>query len=156
MIFCICIKSLSNKQYILAITHTGERIIIKTADKAKFFDIKKGTTRIVFLIGKYAIKFPYWRLFKPRAYRNFLNGILGNLSEVEFGTCNAPELAPVLFYVWGGFMVVMPRTTPLTREEWESFDFDKHFKLFHSDLSERKPDSFGKLNNKIVAVDYGN
>jgi hypothetical protein len=64
-------------------------------------------------------------------------------------------------------MIVMPRCDPLPRSEWEhGVDYisdswwlgtdggtEEGFSL--CDLVEDKYDSFGLLNGKIVAVDYG-
>jgi hypothetical protein len=115
--------------------------------------IRYGTTRTVLLIGSLAIKIPSvteWRLF--------LLGLLANMQEVKFSKTKWEELCPILFYLPLGFLVVMKRCESLTRQQFESFDIDDfrekpdHLITF----VENKIDSFGILNGKIVAVDYGN
>jgi hypothetical protein len=114
----------------------------------RFKIMKQGATRNVFLIGRYAIKIP--RLVE---WRLFLNGLLANMQEVTFSETKWEEFCPVLFHFPLGFMVVMKRCDPLTRYQWDSFDVD----AFRENVMfvENKMDSFGILNGKIVAVDYG-
>ena len=119
----------------------------------KRLDIKRayGTHRTVFLLGSYAFKFPVvveWRLF--------LCGLLANMQEVTFSRTGWPELCPVVFALPGGFLNVMRRAEPLTREEFFALDFKAFVEKpdYHVPV-EDKLDSFGKLNGEIVAVDYG-
>ena len=124
---------------------------------------KFGTTRVVYLIGKYAIKFPVlveWRLF--------LQGLLGNMMERDFTKWNIDEkLCPVIFSVWGGFCNIMPRCESVTEdnfpdgwefEEWSEatiVDTPTHHITIAGLPVEKKLSSFGLLNGKLVAVDYG-
>lgn len=111
-----------------------------------------GTSRIVLLIGNYAVKVPSfveWRLF--------LLGLLANMQERRFSEHGWEELCPVLWSIYGGFMIVMRRAEPLTREQFDSFDAEAW--LERDDYvvpAEPKMDSFGWLDGKIVAIDYGN
>lgn len=114
-----------------------------------------GTTRTVILIGRYAIKFPAmteWRLF--------LLGLLANMQERNFSRCGWPELCPVLFSVSGGWLVVMRRARALTDDEWLAMsEPDLHAFINKPEYcipAEIKCDSFGWLDGKLVAVDYGN
>jgi hypothetical protein len=114
-----------------------------------------GTTRTVFRVGRWAIKVPAtveWRLF--------LLGLLANMQETKFSACGWPELCPVLFAIPGGFCVVMRRARILTDEEWFKLsDADLHNLINTADYTvpaELKPDSFGWLDGRLVAVDYGN
>lgn len=112
---------------------------------------KFGTHRTVYLIGNYAIKRPVfveWRLF--------LHGLLANMQERTFGKMDWPELCPVIFGMPGGWFIVMRRAEPLPREQWEHFNYDVW--VDREDYTvpvENKLDSFGLINNHIVAVDYG-
>lgn len=111
-----------------------------------------GVTRTVILVGRLALKFPAvgeWRLF--------LLGLLANMQERQFGRAGWPELCPVLWSIPGGWLVVMARAREMTTEEFEAFDFDR-FVLGGTYVVpvERKADSFGWLDGRVVAIDYGN
>lgn len=113
--------------------------------------VRYGTHRTVYLIGKYAIKRPVfveWRLF--------LKGLLANMQEAQFSRTGWPELCPVVFACPGGFFIVMRRAEPL--------DFDTFWLMNVSTFQNRgsyhvpvenKLDSFGVLDGRVVAVDYG-
>lgn len=105
-----------------------------------------GVTRTVWLIGKYALKFP-----RLSEWRLFLLGLLANMQEALFsGTW--PELCPVIWSLPGGFLVVMKRAESISDEDFDNLD-----KARFKDLPvEMKSDSFGLLNGKVVIVDYGN
>lgn len=108
-------------------------------------NIKKGSTRIVILIFNIAIKIPNffsWRLF--------LQGLLANMQEKTFNEYSS-LLCPVIFYIPGGFFIVMPKCFSL-KEKDRKYMFKKAKNL---DI-EQKLCSFGWLNKKVVAVDYGN
>lgn len=119
--------------------------------------LRHGTTRTVFLIGRYAIKLPAiteWRLF--------LMGLLGNMQERRFDRMRYPGLCPVLFGCPGGWFLIARRAHPLSWREFEELDYGK-FIQGDQDLPkgewilpvENKQSSFGILNGRIVAVDYG-
>lgn len=117
------------------------------------FAIYFGSTRIAIALFRWVVKFPAlteWRLFKL--------GIQANLREVGMAKKGSPSLCPVYAPIPIGLAILMPRTRPLTRTEWDSFNFDVWIR--ESGLSdnhvEHKLDSFGWLNERIVAVDYGN
>ena len=113
-----------------------------------------GTTRWVLLTRNYAIKLPTlidWRLF--------LLGLLANMNERFFYLSfqkGSPELAqrlcPIVFSAPGGWLVVMRRAQPLDRDDFE-LCAQINWKYIPV---ERKPDSFGWFEGRIVAIDYGN
>jgi len=113
-----------------------------------------GTTRTTILIGRFAIKIPatvQWNLF--------LKGLLGNLQEAKFSKVDH-RLCPVIFAMPLGFLNVMPRCEMLSRDvffalDYEAFTSESNGIFCLSDMVEKKLDSFGMLNGKIVAVDYG-
>lgn len=128
--------------------------------------LDNGVTRIVILVGPWAIKIARFNYSWP----NFLRGLLANMQERDFSKTGWPELCPVLFAMWGGFISIMPRCTPLTDDQWNSFDFDGFAEPrdWHEERIvkgkypeeryvpvENKRCSFGVLNDRIVAVDYG-
>lgn len=114
-----------------------------------------GSTRTVILIGAYAVKIPgAWAW--PRRYRSFLQGLLANASEREFSRAGWEGLCPLTFSLPGGWLNVMRRARPITREEWFAFDFTSFANRGDWILpAEEKMDSFGVLNGEIVAIDYG-
>lgn len=110
-----------------------------------------GTHRTTYLIGRWAIKVPVfveWRLF--------LHGLLANMQERNFSKTGWPELCPVIFSVPGGWFLVMRKAEALTRDEFFNLDYKAFVeKPDYVVPVEDKPDSFGKINGQIVAVDYG-
>ena len=112
--------------------------------------IKWGSTRTVILTNRFAFKIPYIGL-----WRHFLLGLLANMQERQWHGMSA-KLCPVTSAIPGGFLLVMPRASELSREAFDQFDFEGFVE--HDDFVlpvENKLDSFGKLNGQIVAIDYG-
>lgn len=125
--------------------------------------VKFGITRFVFVTRRFAVKIPQFKY----GWKNFLGGLQGNLQEVEFWRASHDSrLCPVLFSVWGGWIVIMPACKELTEQElMDKVDW-KHFKPYldgfiESDLEswdipvEYKSDSFGWYKGRVVAIDYG-
>ena len=109
-----------------------------------------GATRIVLLVGPYAIKIPSileWRLF--------LLGLLANMQERAFSKLGWPELCPIIGSVPGGWLVIMRRAREMTPDE---FDLFRQFceESEHDIPTEYKSTSFGWLDGKPVVIDYGN
>ena len=75
----------------------------------------------MFLTKHYAIKIPRfveWRLF--------LFGLLANMQEARFWWhLHSEKLCPVVWSLHGGFCVIMPRTHPLTQEDYTALDFEQ-------------------------------
>lgn len=114
---------------------------------------RRGITREVVLTRRYAIKVPRM----VYGWRMFLCGLLANMQERAFGRCGWPELCPVVFSLPGGWLVVMRRAQPLSAAEWAAFDAVTFCNQAHRVLPvEHKQDSFGKIDGRVVAVDYGN
>lgn len=110
-----------------------------------------GVTREVLLVGGYAIKIP--KLIY--GWRNFLQGLMANMQEVDFSRAGWPELCPIVFAVPGGWLTVMRRARVMTESEWVEFDVDTFCNGSNIIPAEPKHDSFGWLDGKIVAIDYG-
>lgn len=108
---------------------------------------RRGRNRWVLLIGSYAVKFP-----SPRCWQDFLFGLLNNLREARDGSL--PGRCPVVARFPLGLVIVMRRAVPLDEREFASFHAYE-FCREHGISAEQKPDSFGKLNGRIVALDYG-
>lgn len=112
---------------------------------------KSGITREVFIIGNYAIKVP-----SMRSWKGFLWGLLANMQEKVWWNDKDKRLCPVLFSLPGGFLAVMPKVTVMTDDEFDGFDYESFIHLHPYDIPvESKSDSFGYLDGKVVAIDYG-
>lgn len=113
-------------------------------------EIKYGSSRTVILTKNYAFKLPY-----IGRWRNFLWGLLANMQEVDFNTLNDERLAKVIFHLPAGFLVVMKRAEPLTTFNKKFFaEFCAKRKGLELP-TELKKDSFGYIDGKLVAIDYG-
>lgn len=114
---------------------------------AKQVEIRRGTTRDVVLVGSYAFKFP-----TLASWRQFLGGLLANLCEYDWWKSGfmRDHLCPITFRLPGGFLVVMRRASPLTKEEYDGTDFDDFAGL----PMDNHIENFGKLDGRTVMVDY--
>lgn len=119
--------------------------------------LRRGITREVLLLGPVALKFP-----SARSWRLFLQGLLANMQEKRFSHVSK-NLCPVTTILPGGFCNAMPRVLPLSEADfsrlWDN-DGAPMARLIVDNQTElpiefSKPDSFGWLNGRIVAVDYG-
>ena len=111
-------------------------------------ELKKGTTRRVLLIGKYAIKFP-----RVNRWKSFLRGVLANLDEMMWYK-NSPnewkqKLCPSLFTL-GGLFLISRRAEPIDLEDYQELDLGYYDPL----PLDCKICNFGKFENRIVLVDY--
>lgn len=114
---------------------------------------RDGISRAVLLVGPWAIKIPKSRYGWP----NFLRGLLANLQEARFSRAGWPELCPVVFALWGGWLIVQRRARHFTEEEWDRFDAEAFCDRGDYVVpAEAKSSSFGWLDGRAVAVDYGN
>ncbi len=108
--------------------------------------VRSGITRIVWLIGPYAIKIP-----NPRyGWDKFLRGLLSNMTEYRFTPLAEKfNLTPVIWSLWGGWLNIQLRCEPITDEEFS--------RLNESDwmTCDFKRENFGKLNGRILLLDYG-
>jgi hypothetical protein len=117
---------------------------------------RSGATRVVYLIGRWAIKRP-----RIDGWPKVLQGLLANLQERRFSRFADETFCPVLFADPLGMVVVMRRAqtighalpdavfTELTRVE------DCEGNEYHHTLFDNSPHNFGWLGNRFVAVDYG-
>lgn len=113
----------------------------------------KGSTRVVFGIGRYVIKIPRLNAddkFYGRVI-SILKGWKGNRFEYIWSKANIyPYLAKVKLSMMFSFIIVMERA--------EELDVESYFKLDKSDYKfggfEFKNDSFGIINNEIKIIDY--
>jgi hypothetical protein len=101
-------------------------------------------------------------LTQRRAWKfpsSFLRGLLANLQETAFSELDWPELCPVVFALPLGLLVVMPRARlcpPAYLDDPRAFEpllYPVHGQ--YAVPAEPKPSSFGLLDGRVVAVDYG-
>lgn len=110
---------------------------------------KSGCTRLVLLVGKYAIKIPRF----DYGWKLGLCGLLANMQEKEFSPISE-KACSVILSIPGGFLNVMPRCDPITDSQWS--DIKSACPLSWLPLPvELKRDSFGVYKNRVVVVDYG-
>lgn len=115
-----------------------------------FLKIERGCSRTVFLIWTYAVKFP-----SGRNWKSFLKGMLHNMQETVVSTMRLEHLCPVIFSSWLGIFIIMPRCQELTEPEYKNLNIKCRFRSECIIQIEDKSSSFGWLNCKIVAIDYG-
>lgn len=119
-------------------------------------EIHKGTTRTVFLIGNYAIKIArFWSEFNERKLKTFLKGLLANIDEYYWWNLSYKQelLCPVLCKSPLGLILIMKRTQKLRQDEYNRIKFTELYKGLPLD---NQICNFGKLNDKIVLIDYAN
>lgn len=123
-----------------------------THSKEPFIN-KKGCTRWVICIDNVAFKFPAltnWRMFNL--------GRKANIKEWERSWLSDQRIsyAKTLLCVRGGLLNIQQRAKMFSRSEWLDRAGDiiivKDVMFPHVEM---KMDSFGYINGKIVAVDYG-
>lgn len=103
----------------------------------------EGRNRFVILTRRHAIKFP-----SLRSWRDFLFGVLNNLNERD--SCrNHPAYCPVLWSAPGGLAIVMPRAKIMDDAAFAQI------KAPAAPGAEHKASSWGTINGRLVAVDYG-
>lgn len=130
----------------------GSRNSISSLLKTMKILFHSGVTRTVILTKRWAIKIPSIAY----GWKFFLYGFLANMQEVDWRGFDS-RLCPILLYLPYGFLVVMPRCRPLTDDEfivevpegWIAMETGCELPV------EMKTCSFGRLNGRIVAVDYG-
>lgn len=113
---------------------------------------KSGCTRYVILTKRYAIKIPQFKY----TWQLFLKGLLANMQEILFSKMKDERMCPVLFYVPGGWLLIMPRCKEIEENKFDKIDLSKFWSNEKFVVPvENKIDSFGILDGKVVAIDYG-
>lgn len=114
--------------------------------------VRRGATRTVLLVGRYAVKVPSFRGVCTRDFRGRLAslaaGLLANQSEHLWYQYEGWDgrVAPVLHSWLGGFVQVYPRCDPLPdRAVLPSLE---------PCPGDVKPDNFGVLGRRVVRLDY--
>jgi hypothetical protein len=117
--------------------------------------IRRGVTRTVFLVGRWAVKVPSLRggmYGKGHRLASFCQGVLSNQSERQWHDYEgwAGQVAPVLHSWLGGIVQVYPRCEPVGGDDYwarEQPDMDP-------DPGDRKAENYGMLAGRLVRVDY--
>lgn len=118
-----------------------------------------GHGRIVFLVGKYAVKFPIFITTRPARP---VFGMMENIIERYWLTANCHQrtmtgnypLAKIYFADPGGFILVAERCRPVTDDEWESAELTEVMKFGR--FVDNSRTNFGvTADGRIVWVDYG-
>lgn len=107
--------------------------------------VTEGCNRFVVLTRRRAIKFP-----SLRSWRDFLFGLLNNLHERKISG-DHPAHCPVQWADPLGLIVIMPRCKSIGPDEFESMASA----LPEGTMAERKCSSWGWLDGRLVALDYG-
>jgi hypothetical protein len=135
-----------------------------------------GEQRWIVLCGSLVLKSPR-TAWGNGCLSRFRLGLRANQQEARFSLTGWPELCPVVAKIPGGLLNVMLRAKPLSDEEWSEFDYQSFVARCSPDdpwwhersmaagyaiapaeglvPAECKPNSFGVLRRRIVAVDYG-
>jgi hypothetical protein len=118
--------------------------------------IERGCTRVVLLVGKYAIKFPSGDM----GYRGFLKGILDNLGEAGVSKWSpALSVTKTLYCNCSGLVLVAERARQVQHVGLYQVDLARlcaidplHSQFYKDDA---KPDNFGyDEKNRLVKLDY--
>lgn len=121
------------------------------------FNVKihtNGVTRIVILIGKYAIKVPNFTY----SHDNFLKGCSANWNERAFcrmfknttGTEIYHRVAPSYFCSWFGLIQIQARCNPYA----DSLSKTALEYLFNQVCTDIKSDNIGIYKGRLVCFDY--
>jgi len=105
--------------------------------------IRQGQTRIVLLIGKWALKFPHIL----NGWRFFLLGLLANINERRWSG-HDKRLCPVLWAFPMGFLLRMRRA-----ELWPQDGSFPH--MVGLPFLDPQVANFGMLDGEPVSLDYG-
>lgn len=114
--------------------------------------MRQGVTRLVLLIGKYAIKIPNFTY----SHQNFLSGCLANHNERLF--CKQykgmPQLDKVAYTYYSSLFGLL---NIQRRAEIVPFDISSDRSIresFRGVCHDFKNENFGFINDKIVCIDY--
>lgn len=127
---------------------------------AKFFGIAKGTTRVVLLIGKYAVKFPLMS-----SWTSFATGWVANLTEKRVSAVCPNYFLPIKWASWSGLFIVFPRVKVVRQDNWlpKAFLTDLHDQanddndeaLVARRYCEYLPANYAMYMGRPVCIDYG-
>lgn len=116
---------------------------------------RQGVTRIVILIGEYAIKIPNFTV----CHKHFLQGCYANWSERDYYKNSINKqyennmvewVAPSYFCLWFGLVQIQARCIPLLK------NLNEEQREFYKPLvwGDNKKENFGWYKGKLVCLDY--
>lgn len=112
--------------------------------------IHLGATRVVICVHRWAFKLPRWR-----TWREFIRGMLANDFETTYYRAfRLPQLCPVLWSAPFGLCTIMRRAELMREDDPELAFFSGVCKVMCIPC-ERKFESFGRIGDKLVVIDYG-
>ena len=121
----------------------------------KFFDVAShGSTRRVFLIGKYAIKIAW-----ADSWKDFFRGCVYNLDELSWNVVQCKNLTKIYWCSCTGLISVHERVRPVRNRGM--FQVDLAQLCIESDIDsyfwmlDAKPENFGYRGTTLVKLDYG-
>lgn len=116
--------------------------------------IRSGVTRTVILVGRWAVKVPSLRGGSTGGWlHSFCQGILANQSERAWHDFEGWDglVAPVLHSWLGGIVQVYPRCEPI--EDVDDYWAHAQPEMI-PDPGDRKACNYGRLDGRVVRVDY--
>lgn len=117
-------------------------------------EFKSGATRNIIILKSLGIvvKFPI-----INSWYGFLTGIISNLNEIDIWKNGvwAHLLCPILFWIPGGFFLVMRYAELLTIEEYFDIVSSDEYADYLEVSKDDHIDNYGKIDgDKIVWIDY--
>lgn len=115
--------------------------------------ITSGVTRIVFIFDRFVIKIPNFTC----QWNHFLLGLLANINEdkawknaeFHFNGDVSHLLCPVIWYSWGGWVLVMEKAIVCDNNE------EIDYKIWENNhFWDNKPSNFGYYKGRLVKIDY--
>lgn len=117
----------------------------------------KGVTRIVLEFKTVVVKIPNFTC----QWDHFLRGLIANMDEGQTWKWNSGPynkgtsylLCPVVWFSWGGWILVMKKAKPLTVEQWKenTYHIDQHKEHFPGDDT---VSNYGIYEGRLVKIDY--
>lgn len=120
----------------------------------RWLQLCRGSSRIVLLVGQYAVKLP-----RVSSLYRVAQGVRCNRAEVEAWTQRIyPNLCPLLWSSPGSLVVVMPRARIMSDSEFDAwFESDEwpHFVDQDTPCELKSADAGFLPDGRRVMVDYG-
>lgn len=117
-------------------------------------EFHSGSSRLVLLIGGYAIKVP-----RLSGFKRIRQGMYCNLAErTAWAEQRYPNLCPLLWAANGGWVNIMVRASPMTFDEfdaWTNSDEWPHLHGVNTPYEYKEQDAGFLPDGRMVMIDYG-